>query len=107
MPSPSAILVKKISKSTLSMFLRTRCDKELYLSLHDQKTMGTAGLPAPVKRPSIGVLSVEGKEFEIERNDQLVRIFPNIIKYSKGFKAYSDVDLEATLLGVIAPPVIV
>ena len=104
MPSPTAILGKKISKSTLSMFLRTRCDKELYLSLHDRKTMGTAGLPEPVKRPGIGVLSVEGKEFEIERNDQLVRLFPNIAKYSKSSTSYNDVDLEPTLLGVTSPP---
>jgi hypothetical protein len=101
------MLVKKISKSTLSMFLRTRCDKELYLSLHDKKTMGTAGLPKPVKRPGIGVLSVEGREFEIERNDQLVRLFPNIAKYSKASKSYNEVDLASTLLGVIATPVIV
>jgi hypothetical protein len=107
MPPPPAILGKKISKSTLSMFLRTRCDKELYLSLHDRKTMGTAGLPEPVKRPGIGILSVEGKEFEIERNDQLVRLFPTIAKYSKASTSYNDVDLEPTLLGVIAPPVIV
>lgn len=29
----------KVSKTTLSMFLRTRCDKELFLSLHDKKHM--------------------------------------------------------------------
>src|SRR5688572_10370509 len=107
MPLPPAILGKKISKSTLSMFLRTRCDKELYLSLHNRETMGAAGLPKPVKRPGIGVLSVEGKAFEIERNDQLVRLFPNIAKYSKASTSYDDVKLEPTLLGVIAPPVIV
>ena len=107
MPSPPAILGKKISKSTLSMFLRTHCDKELYLSLHDRQTMGAAGLPEPVKRPSVGILSVQGKQFEIERNDQLVRLFPTIAKYSKASTSYNDVDLEPTLLGVIAPPVIV
>src|SRR6266853_1367553 len=107
MASPTVILGRKISKSTLSMFLRTRCDKELYLSLHDKQTMGTAGLPEPVKRPGIGTLSVEGKEFEIERNDQLVRLFPTITQYSKGAKSYNDVDLASLLLGIIAPPVIV
>lgn len=107
MSLPKAISGKKISKSTLSMFLRTHCDKELYLSFHDRKTMGAAGLPEPVKRPGIGVLSTEGREFEMERNDQLLRLFPDIIKYSKSPKKYNDIDLETILLDVTAAPVMV
>lgn len=106
MSPSSTISAKKISKSTLSMFLRTRCDKELYLSIHDKSTMGAVGLPIPVKRPGIGVLSVEGKEFEIERNDQLVRLFSNIVKYNKRSKSYDDIDLETHLLGVTAASII-
>lgn len=98
---------KKVSKSTLSMFLRTRCDKELFLSLHDRKTMGAAGLPEPVKRPGIGKLSIEGKEFEVERNDQLVRLFPSITLHSRGTTSYNDVDLESKLLALAAPPAII
>lgn len=106
MPFHAAKTPRKVSKSTLSMFLRTRCDKELFLSLHHKETMGTAGLPAPAKRPGIGVLAVLGKEFETERNDQLVRLFPSIIKFNKGSKSYSDIDLESSLLGVTSPPAI-
>lgn len=62
--------------------------------------MAAAGLPQPVKRPGIGILSVEGRIFEIERNDQLIRLFPGIVQFSKGSKAYNEVDL-LTVLGKI------
>ncbi|WP_404785892.1 DEAD/DEAH box helicase [Altericista sp. CCNU0014] len=107
MPLPLSMSAKKISKSTLSMFLRTRCDKELYLSLHNKETMGAAGLPEPVKRPGIGRLSTDGQEFEIERNDQLVRLFSNLIRYNKGSKSYNDVELETYLLSETIAPVII
>lgn len=100
MPLPPVRCSKRVSKSTLSMFLRTRCDKELFLSLHDNRTMGTVGLPVPVKRPGIGTLSIEGKKFEVERNDQLVRLFPSIIHYNKPGQEYDDVALEQTLLAL-------
>jgi hypothetical protein len=67
---------KKVSKSTLSMFLRTRCDKELYLSLHQKAELLNVGLPAQVKRPGIGALTTAGKDFEIERYEQLIRLLP-------------------------------
>ena len=103
-PIPCA---KKVSKNILSAFLRTNCDKELYLSLHDKRTMAAAGLPQPVKRPGIGILSVEGKEFETERNDQLVRLFGKTVLYTRGAKSYDDVDLEPVLTALHSPPVII
>jgi len=107
MPPAAVRSAKKVSKSTLSMFLRTRCDKELFLSLHDRATMGAAGLPEPVKRPGIGTLSVEGRQFEVERNDQLVRLFPGIIHYSRGQSSYNDVALEPILLALPSVPAII
>lgn len=89
------------------MFLRTRCDKELFLSLHDTRTMGAAGLPIPVKRPGIGTLSVEGKNFEITRNDQLVRLFGANVAFNKGTRDYNDVDLESILGTLTTTPKII
>ncbi|MGZ8982988.1 MAG: hypothetical protein ACXW11_03420 [Methylotenera sp.] len=86
------------------MFLRTRCDKELYLSLHDRGALAGAGMPEPVKRPGIGLLSVDGKEFEVERNDQLARIFAGEIVFNKGSKSYNDIDLEKSLIAVTSTP---
>jgi len=106
MLSPVGMSEKRISKSTLSMFLRTQCDKELFLSLHNKRTMGSSGLPEPVKRPGIGVLAQEGQDFESQRNDQLRALFPGIVRYDKGAK-YKDIDLETHLLAVTAAPTIV
>ena len=104
MATAGAAPALKVSKSTLSMFLRTRCDKELFLSLHDRRQMASAGLPAPIKRPGIGILAVEGKEFELDRNDALVRLFPGMVDFSKSSATYNDMDLHATLSGLGTAP---
>jgi hypothetical protein len=100
---------KKISKSTLSMFLRTRCDRELYLSLHAEAEMEELGLPKPVKRPGIGGLASSGRDFEEERNDQLVRLFSENIEFrkSENSKKYEEIDLESILSAIDTVPVIV
>jgi hypothetical protein len=98
---------KKVSKSTLSMFLRTGCDKELFLSLHDKSTMEAAGLPVPVKRPGIGVLSVEGRAFEVARNEQIARLFPSILVHRRSAAGYEDVDLKAALAALTVAPKII
>jgi len=89
------------------MFLRTRCDKELYLSLHDNATMGAAGLPEPLKRPGIGTLSNEGRQFEVERNDQLVSLFLGLVRHNRTASKYIDIDLETNLLGVSTAPALI
>jgi hypothetical protein len=73
MPQPP---IKRLSKSTLSMYLRTACDRELYLSLHTDTELEKAGLPEALKaRPGIGVLRDAGIEFEELRNGQLNKAF--------------------------------
>lgn len=104
MATAGSFIQLKVSKSTLSMFLRTKCDKELFLSLHDKSAMAGAGLPEPIKRPGIGILAVQGKEFEVDRNDQLVRLFGGIVRYSKSASQYGNVDLEAALKSVTLVP---
>lgn len=73
---------KRISKSTLSMFLRTKCDRELYLSLHEDSELDSHGMPVPLQaRPGIGVLQTAGRDFEDERNDQLIQAFGSLVIY--------------------------
>lgn len=73
---------KRISKSTLSMFLRTKCDRELYLSLHEDSELDANGMPVPLQaRPGIGVLQTAGRDFEDERNDQLILAFGSLVMY--------------------------
>lgn len=97
----------RVSKKTLSMFLRTRCDKELFFSLHDPENMATAGLPEPIKRPGIGILALEGREFEVDRNDQLTQLFPSIIKFTKAGKKYADKDLLTELSALTSAPALI
>src|SRR5580658_6987167 len=73
---------KRISKSILSMFLRTKCDRELYLSLHEDSQLGANGMPVPLQaRPGIGVLQTAGRNFEDERNEQLIQAFGSLVIY--------------------------
>ncbi|SMP59357.1 AAA domain-containing protein [Noviherbaspirillum suwonense] len=67
------------------MFLRTKCDRELYLSLHEDSELQTHGMPVPLQaRPGIGVLQTAGRDFEDERNDQLIRSFGSLVIYQLG-----------------------
>jgi hypothetical protein len=69
------------------MYLRTQCDKELYLSLFKDKNecLG-AGIPVPLKsRPGVQIITKSGQEFELEQYDQLIRAIPNnVIHESNG-----------------------
>ena len=68
--------IKRIRKSVLSMYLRTKCDRELYLSLHEDKELEKHGLPVALQaRPGIGVLQTAGRDFEDDRNTLLISLF--------------------------------
>jgi len=82
------------------MFLRTKCDRELYLSLHDNRTISSLGLPEPVKRPGIGTLSIAGKNLELERNEQIVRLFGTSAIFNRGASKFNDIDLSNALLNL-------
>lgn len=88
---------KRISKSTLSMFLRTKCDRELYLSLHEDKELAAHSMPVPLQaRPGIGALEAAGRAFEDERNEQLIRAFGNQVVFQSD-KAGSNKPVKAPL----------
>jgi hypothetical protein len=71
---------KRLSKSILSMFLRTKCDRELYLSLHEGKVLESFSMPIPLQaRPGIGVLQTAGRDFEQDRNQQLIAVFGSAV----------------------------
>lgn len=64
------------------MFLRTKCDRELYLSLHEDSELDANDMPVPLQaRPGIGVLQSAGRDFEDERNNQLIQAFGSLIVY--------------------------
>lgn len=76
---------KRISKGTLSMFLRTKCERALYLSLHKDSELAANSMPERlVARPGIGMLKDAGIEFESERNNQLIKIFNSSVIFKLG-----------------------
>lgn len=92
---------KRISKSTLSMFLRTKCDRELYLSLHEDSELDANGMPVPLQaRPGIGVLQTAGRDFEDERNDQLIQAFGSLVIYQPD-KAGANKPVKAPLASLL------
>ena len=74
--------IRKVSKSKFSMYLRTNCDRELYLSLYSQneENFAAAGLPAPLKsRTGVQLITAAGNDFEHEQYDILLRCLPSYV----------------------------
>lgn len=84
------------------MFLRTKCDRELYLSLHEDSVLEANGMPVPLQaRPGIGVLQTAGRDFEDERNDQLIQAFGNLVIYQPD-KGGANKPVKAPLASLLA-----
>ncbi len=85
------------------MYLRTQCDRELYLSLFSNKpeALTAAQLPVPLKsRPGVQLITASGREFEYDQFDYLIGILPaNIIHKSNG---RAEVDLAVSLKAATA-----
>lgn len=98
---------KRISKSTMSMFFRTACDRELYLSLHTGKkeNIEAAGLSVPLKsRPGVQIITKAGNDFERGQYEMLVRELPGNVVFEPSF---NDVDLLKTLSAHVANTLII
>lgn len=96
---------KKLSKSKLSMYLRTQCDRELYLSLFNANAaeMSSAGLPAPLKsRPNVQLVTGAGSEFENTQFQMLVARLAGHVRHAPSFK---EIDL-LTELSTVSPPML-
>lgn len=96
-------LPKRIAKKTLSQYLRTKCDRQLFLSLHQPAVLEAGGLPEPMPaRPAVGVLQAEGKSFEEQRNDKLIATFGASVIYAKGVNNQPKLEPLANLLKQVA-----
>lgn len=102
-------IIPRLGKSTLSMFLRTNCDRELYFSLYKsnrQVDLVAHGMPAPLSaRPNIELVTSAGVEFETHEMDMLLgemgaaHVRCNRNKAGK----FDDVEIALALSGVPAP----
>ncbi len=95
---------RELGKSKFSMYLRTKCDRELYLSLfsNNPNALKAAGIPIPLKsRPGVQLITNSGIEFEYQQYDTLVSTIPgNVIHKNNG---RGHVDLSPALKAVKAP----
>jgi energy-coupling factor transporter ATP-binding protein EcfA2 len=103
MPLPK----REFSKSKMSMYLRTLCDRELYLSLfsNNPAALEKAGIPVPLKsRPGVQLITASGQEFEYEQYNVLCSSLPNnVLAKSNGT---APVDLLDALSKIAAPTLI-
>ena len=89
------------------MYLRTKCDRELYLSLFSNrpKDLAAAGIPPPLKsRPGVQLITASGREFEYEQYDLLVSSIPTFVLHE--FNGRKSVDLSAALESPSVPALI-
>lgn len=79
------------------MYLRSQCDRQLYLSLfsNNPEELKRAGLPLPLKsRPGVQLITQSGRDFEIEQYDELQRAIPGHVIANPQF---TDVNLQVAL----------
>lgn len=89
------------------MYLRTLCDRELYLSLfsNNPEALSKAGLPVPLKsRPGVQLITASGREFEYEQYNILCSSLPNHT-YAKS-NGTGSVPLAEALSKIVKPTLI-
>jgi hypothetical protein len=105
-----------LSKSKMSMYLRSRCDRQLYLSLFSNKpaALKAAGIPLPLKpRTNVQLVTQSGREFELEQFDRLVTAIPNYVVYESKYneialgKALASPPLPAFILQPAIDPEVI
>lgn len=103
------ILKSRLGKSTLSMFLRTNCDRELYFSLYKsnrQVDLIAGGVPAPLSaRPNIELVTSAGIEFEAHELEVLLTEMgaANVRSIHPKSGKFDEIDLTRALSGVTVP----
>lgn len=98
---------REFSKSKMSMYFRTLCDRELYLSLfsNNPSALEKAGIPVPLKsRPGVQLITTSGREFEYEQYNVLCSSLPNNV-FAKNSGA-TPVNLSEALTKTTVPMLI-
>ena len=63
----------KISKSGLSMYLRSGCQRQLALNLYSTGERRDHGMPHSLRDPELGLVAKAGNQWQLERVNQLKR----------------------------------
>ena len=64
----------KISKSVLSMYLRSGCQRQLALNLYSTQERLDHGMPHSLRDPALGLVGRAGLQWQVDRVEQLKRV---------------------------------
>lgn len=88
----------RFGKNVLSQFLRTRCDKQLRLSLYTPAEILALGWPVPLTaRPAVQILRDTGVEWEQAKMTDLENAFGANVVGQKQNGKFREIDLETIL----------
>jgi hypothetical protein len=94
-------------KNVLSQYLRTKCDKQLRLSLYQSNELKARGWPVPLEaRPAVQILRDRGKEWEQAKMQDLESAFGARVRGDKNKGRFVTTDLAAILKSTPASPTI-
>ena len=90
-------------KNVLSQYLRTKCDKQLRLSLYSPPELQAMDWPVPLEaRPAVQILRDRGKEWEQAKMQDLETAFGNHLIGVKENGKFKRIELAAVL--AVNPP---
>ncbi len=99
--------MSKIEKAALSQYLRTRCDRFLYLSLFRKSASEHTLLPLS-GRPGIAAFKARGREFESQKMGELQNLFGprcmHVQQAAKRSRSRSPEDVFALQLDALPEP---
>lgn len=95
----------RFGKNVLSQYLRTKCDKQLRLSLYLPAELAAIGWPVPLTaRPSVQILRDTGIEWEQAKMADLETAFGTNVRFSKSKGKFQELDLLPVLQQALASP---
>lgn len=98
----------RFGKNVLSQYLRTKCDKQLRLSIYDPPELAKMGWPVPLTaRPAVQILRDAGVEWEQAKMGDLAAAFGGHVRSEKEKGKYRDVALESVLQQNLNCPTII
>ena len=97
----------RFGKNVLSQYLRTKCDKQLRLSLYAPNELQTLGWPVPLEAVAVQILRDRGKEWEQAKMQDLEAAFGNQLRGAKEADKFKEIELAPVLLATPASPTLV
>lgn len=95
-------------KNVLSQYLRTKCDKQLRLSLYSPPELQAMNWPVPLEaRPAVQILRDRGKEWEQAKMQDLETAFGTHLRGTKENGKFKRIELSPILSANPASPTIV